>query len=151
VQPLLVDTIAAVLAAAALTVVWLIARRWWISRTRLTFELSVSLRAGRGSAGPSGRGWALGVGRYDQDRLEWFRVFSFSLRPEQTFDRTYLRVLGSREPQGSEAFALFSGHVVVECDTRDGPMQLAMSPQSLTAMMAWLEAAPPGRGASQAG
>ncbi len=150
-QPLVVDIIAAVLGAAVLSVVWLIARRWWISRTRLTFELSVAVRPRPSAEQPSGRGWALGIGRYDQDRLEWFPVFSFSLRPEQTFDRTHLRVRGSRDPQGAETLALFSGHVVVECDTRDGPMQLAMSPQSLTAMMAWLEAAPPGRSASQAG
>jgi hypothetical protein len=67
------------------------------------------------------------------------------------FDRSYLRLRSHRQPQGSETYALFSGHVVVDCDTRDGPMQMAMSPQSLTAMRAWLEAAPPGRGVSQIG
>jgi hypothetical protein len=148
VQPLLVDSAAVLFGAVLLSVLWLIARRWWISRTRLTFELSVVL-----CEGDSWRrqGWTLGVGRYNGDRLEWFSVFSFSLRPRQVFDRTYLRVRSHRQPRGSETHALFHGHVVVECDTRDGPMQLAMSPQSLTAMMSWLEAAPPGRGASQVG
>jgi hypothetical protein len=147
-QPLLVDAAAVLFAAAVLSVGWLIARRWWISRTRLTFELSVALRAGKGWRG---RGWTLGIGRYNGDRLEWFRVFAFSLRPRQVFDRSYLRLRSHRQPQGSETYALFSGHVVVDCDTRDGPMQMAMSPQSLTAMRAWLEAAPPGRGVSQIG
>lgn len=147
-QPLLVDSAAVVFGAVLLSVLWLLARRWWISRTRLTFELSVVLSE-RDSW--RARGWTLGVGRYNGDRLEWFAVFSFSLRPRQVFDRTYLRVRSHRQPRGSETHALFNGHVVVECDTRDGPMQLAMSPQSLTAMMSWLEAAPPGRGASQVG
>lgn len=129
-------------------VVWLVARRWWISRRGLTFELSVCTRSG--PSRPTGRGWTLGVGRYDGDLLEWFRVFSFSLRPKRVFDRSSLQVLLRREPEGSEAYALFSDHVVVECDTPQGLVELAMSGQSLTGMMAWLEAAPPGRWASQA-
>jgi hypothetical protein len=148
VQPVWVDLAAVVFGAVLLSLVWLVARRWWISRTRLTFELSVALRAGDSWRGA---GWTLGIGRYDGDRLEWFNVFAFSLRPQLVFDRTYLRVRSHRQPRGSEAYALFSGHLVVDCDTRDGPMQLAMSPQSLTAMLSWLEAAPPGRGASQVG
>lgn len=147
-EEVLVDSVAALLALALVTVVWLVARRWWVSRSHLTFELSVSPPVEGGAR--SARGWTLGVGRYDGDRLEWFRVFSFSLRPKRVFDRGSLDVLLRREPQGPEAYALFSGHVVVECDTDQGPVQLAMSPQSLTGMMAWLEAAPPGRGASQA-
>lgn len=146
-EEILVDSAGTLLTLAVVTVVWLVTRRWWISRRRLTFELSVSPRDG---GARTGRGWTLGIGRYDGDRLEWFRVFSFSLRPKRVFDRGFLYVRLRREAQGPEAYALFSGHVVVECDTIEGPVQLAMSPQSLTAMMAWLEAAPPGRGPSQA-
>lgn len=147
-EDVVVGSVGGLLTLGVVVVVWLVARRWWISRRGLTFELSVSSRSGPNT--PSGRGWTLGVGRYDGDLLEWFRVFSFSLRPKRVFDRSSLRVLSRREAQGSEAYALFSGHVVVECATAQGLAQLAMSPQSLTAMMAWLEAAPPGRWASQA-
>lgn len=148
VEDVLVGSVGGLLVLVVAVVVWLVARRWWVSRRGLTFELSVCTRSGQNK--PSGRGWVLGVGRYDGDLLEWFRLFSFSLRPKRVFDRSSLQVLVRREPQGSEAYALFSGHVVVECATAQGLVELAMSGQSLTAMMAWLEAAPPGRWASQA-
>lgn len=147
-EVVLVESVATLLTLALVTVVWLVARRWWVSRSHLTFELSVSPGVDDGVR--TARGWTLGVGRYGGDRLEWFRVFSFSLRPERVFERGFLDVVVRREPQGPEAYALFSGHVVVECTTEQGPVQLAMSPQSLTGMLAWLEAAPPGHGASRA-
>ncbi len=34
--------------------------------------------------------------------------------------------------------------MVVDCTTRDGPVELAMSPSSLTGFQAWLESPPPG-------
>jgi hypothetical protein len=96
-------------------------------------------------ASPSGaRGWELGLGRYDGESLEWFRVFSFSPRPKAVFDRS-LEVLARRKPHGAEAFSLYAGHTVVGVRLNSGSsIELALSEQALTAFLAWTEAAPPG-------
>ncbi len=118
----------------------LLVRRRWISRNGGTFELSVRVRSGR-----SGRGWTLGVARYTGDGLEWFRVFSLAPRPRFVYRRAELEYVGRREPEGVEAYSLYSGHIVVSCRTLSGPLEVAMSPSALTGFLAWLEAAPPGR------
>ena len=117
----------------------LVVRRRVLSRHGGTFELSVRVRSSQ-----AGRGWVLGLGRYRGDRLEWFRIFSPSPRPRLAWDRQDLRIAGQREPDGQEAFALYGGHVVVECTTPRGPVELAMSPSALTGFSSWLEAGPPG-------
>jgi hypothetical protein len=118
----------------------LVVRRRWISRNGGTFELSVRVRSGRG-----GRGWILGVARYTEDGLEWFRVFSLAPRPRLVYRRAEIEYLGRREPSGVEAYSLYSGHIVVSCRTPAGPLEVAMSPAALTGFLAWLESAPPGR------
>ncbi len=148
-EVVLVDSVAGVAGVVGLVALLglaLVARRWWLGRRAPTFELGVCDRC---QAGSSGRGWTLGIGRYDGDRLEWFRVFSLSFRPKRVLERSGLQVHEQREARGGEVYALISGHVVAECHTPRGPVQLALSPPALTAMMAWLEAAPPGRGSSQ--
>jgi hypothetical protein len=120
--------------------VLLVVRRRWISRNGGTFELSVRVRSGR-----AGRGWLLGVARYTSDGLEWFRIFSLAPRPRFTYSRADLAFVGRRDPEGVEAFSLYSGHIVVTCRTPAGLVEVAMSPDALTGFLAWLESAPPGR------
>jgi len=117
----------------------LVVRRRVLSRNGGTFELSVRVRSSQ-----AGRGWVLGLGRYRDERLEWFRIFSPSPWPRRTWERSDLRITGQREPSGQEAFALYGGHLVVECGTPHGPVELAMSPSALTGLSSWLEAGPPG-------
>ena len=117
----------------------LVVRRRVISRRGGTFELSVRVRSTQ-----AGRGWVLGLGRYRADQLEWFRIFSPSPRPRRSWLRSQLAITGQREPTGPEAFALYGGHVVVECRTPSGPVELAMSPSALTGFSSWLESGPPG-------
>lgn len=117
----------------------LVVRRRTLSRHGGTFELSVRVRSTE-----TGRGWVLGLGRYRSERLEWFRIFSPSPRPRRIWQRAQLEITGGREPSGSEAFALYGGHVVVECRTPRGPVELAMSPSALTGFSSWLESGPPG-------
>lgn len=134
------------LAVIALAVfAFLFVRRRVLSRQGGTFECSVRMRT-PAKASPSGaRGWELGLGRYDGEKLEWFRVFSFSPRPKAVFDRS-LEVLARRKPHGAEAFSLYAGHIVVGVRLESGSsIELAMSEQALTAFLAWTEAAPPGQ------
>ncbi|MFL6062720.1 MAG: DUF2550 domain-containing protein [Marmoricola sp.] len=117
----------------------LVLRRRVIARNGGTFELSVRVRSS-----VAGRGWVLGIGRYRGEHLEWFRIFSPAPRPRVRWARADLVITGQRDPEGAEAFALYGGHRIIECDTGAGPVELAMSVSALTGFSAWLEAAPPG-------
>jgi hypothetical protein len=136
----LVDSVGVLLFLLLFYGLCLVVRRRWISRHGGTFEFSVRVRSGR-----AGRGWILGVGRYSGDDLEWFRIFSLAPRPRLTYRRRELTYAGRRDPVGVEAYSLYSGHIIVSCQTPSGPLEVAMSPQALTGFLAWLEAAPPGQ------
>jgi len=136
----LLDAVGLLLLLALLYGVALVARRRGISRHGGTFECSVRVRSAR-----AGRGWVLGVSRYSGDHLEWFRIFSLSVRPKLRLSRGDLEYVGRRDPEGAESYSLYSGHVIVTCETADGPLEIAMSPEALTGFLAWLEAAPPGQ------
>ncbi len=137
----LVDSLGVLLVAVAALALAVVVRRRWLARRGAVFELSVNPRRST-----TGRGWTLGLGLYNDDHLEWFRAFSLSWRPRRRFRRGGLRVLAKRSPQGREAFSLYSGHVILDCRTGTEPIQLALSTASMTALLAWLEAGPPGEG-----
>ncbi|PUA80315.1 DUF2550 domain-containing protein [Nocardioides currus] len=117
----------------------LIVRRRVLSRNGGTFELSCRLHTAH-----AGRGWLLGLGRYSGEDLEWFRIFSLSPSPRRVWSRSRLTYAARREAAGPESMSLYAGHVIVECQTPDGPVELAMSEASLTGFASWLEAGPPG-------
>jgi hypothetical protein len=129
----------------ALTLVLLAARRRWLDRFGGAFECSVRLRVTT-----PGAGYVLGVARYSEGTLEWFRFFSFSLRPRMVFRRGTFDVLDTREPTPVEALALNTDQRIVLIESVEVPSpagwewELAMSPDSLTGLLSWLEAAPPG-------
>lgn len=137
---LLLDSAGVLLLLVLLYGLALVFRRRWISRAGGTFEFSVRVRSTR-----AGRGWVLGVGRYSGDDLEWFRVFSLAPGPKRVLRRAELEYAGHRDAEGAEAYSLYSGHIIVACDTPDGVVEVAMSPDALTGFLAWLEAAPPGQ------
>lgn len=141
----ILDVVGLLLLLGAAAFVFLFGRRRALSRKGGTFECSARMRLPtKASPASSSRGWQLGLGRYDGGQLEWFRVFSFSLRPKAVFDRS-LTLLGRRTPHGAEAFSLYAGHVVQGVKLSSGAtIELAMSEQALTAFLAWTEAAPPG-------
>ena len=135
----LLDTLGALLLLVLVLGVVLVVRRRFLGRHGGTFELSV-----RDPRQPTGRGWALGLGRYREDHLEWFRIFSPSPRPRRTWGRNELTLDSQRQTDDEEGHALYSGHLVVHCSTPQGEVELAMSPESLTGLQSWLEAGPPG-------
>jgi hypothetical protein len=136
------DGLAALVVVSLAGLAVLAVRRRVITRRGGTFDCSLRLRP----AG-SGKGWALGIGRYSGDTLEWYRVFSYATRPRRVMGRRELEIVDRRAPEGAEAFALLSGAVVVRC--RDGSdsgavVEFAMGDDALTGFLSWLEAAPPG-------
>ncbi len=135
------DSIGGVLLLVLLYGVCLVLRRRWIARDGGTFELSHRVRSDR-----AGRGWVLGVGRYSGDLLEFFRIFSVAPRPRVVLRRCELVYEGKRDPYGAESHSLYAGHVIITCRDEHGEFEMAMAPGALTGFLAWLEAAPPGRG-----
>lgn len=115
-------------------------RRRVLSRSGGAVELSLRLKAKTSK----GRGWVLGVGRFVEDDLQWFRVFSLSNRPRRTLSRRDLRVSGRRQPVGPEVYALLKGAEIVELRSSAGPVEIALDPSAITGFLAWLEARPPG-------
>jgi hypothetical protein len=140
----LVDSAGVLLLIVVLYGLLLVVRRRLLSRDGGTFELSVRVRSVVG-----GRGWVLGIGRYSGETLEWFRIFSPSPWPKRRWTRRELRYVSHREATGPESFSLYAGHVVVQCGTAEGSVELAMSPSALTGFQSWLEAGPPGTNWSQ--
>lgn len=135
-----VDVVGVLLGLILLYGVALVVRRRVIARHGGTFELSYRARSDR-----AGRGWLLGVGRYADEQLEWFRIFSLSVRPKMVWQRTDLVFEGRRAAEGPEEMALYPDHLVIVCRAPDGrDVELAMGPASLTGFQAWLEAKPPG-------
>ncbi|MDP3969702.1 MAG: DUF2550 domain-containing protein [Nocardioides sp.] len=136
----LLDIVGVLLLLVVLYGVTLVVRRRLLSRHGGTFELSVRVRTTT-----AGRGWVLGLGRYYDDTLQWFRIFSVSPRPRAVYVRTEIDYVGRRTPEGAETYSLYADHVVVECETPSGLLELAMSREALTGFQAWTEAAPPGQ------
>ncbi|MFD9737782.1 DUF2550 domain-containing protein [Umezawaea sp. NPDC059074] len=94
----------------------------------------------------SGRGWHLGVGRYQGDEFVWFRVLSLGSGPNQIITREGLEIDDRREPGPSETYAMPTGSTVLRCRSSTGSeIEIAMGPDALTGFLSWLESAPPGR------
>jgi hypothetical protein len=134
------DVFAALVVLVLVGLIALALRRRVLTRSGGTFDCSLRLRPGG-----YGKGWALGIGRYAGDSLEWYRVFSYAARPREVFARRDLEIVDRRPPVGPEVFSLLAGAVVVKCRQGDGSIEFAMSPEALTGFLAWLESAPPGQ------
>ena len=137
----LVDSAGFVLLVIAFSSPLLVVRRRLISRHGGTFELSVR----DGSTSRDGRGWVLGLGRYREDSLEWYRIFSplpvaqALLAPQRPEPGLAAGAAGQ-----AEEFALYAGSVVVRLHDPARRDRARMSRSSLTGLQSWLEAGPPG-------
>ncbi|MBO0843296.1 MAG: DUF2550 domain-containing protein [Nocardioides sp.] len=105
---------------------------------RGAFELSHRVRDTR-----PGRGWALGVGIYTDEELEWFRVFSLSPKPRRIWNRVDLSYVSSRSPEGVEELALYPDQLIVTCEIQGTPIDLGMTKTTLIGFQAWLESRRP--------
>jgi hypothetical protein len=121
-------------------VLFLASRRRWLSRQGGLFDCSLRL-----STKTPGAGWALGVARYSGDNLEWFRVFSPSLRPRLIFPRSVSSAGAQRDPDAIESVGLANGERILTLElVGGGSWELAMTPSSLTGLLSWLESSAPG-------
>lgn len=84
----------------------------------------------------------MGICRYQQDSLEFLRLFSISWVPARTFVRSDLTIQGWREPEESERARLVPGAVVVQLKCKDEEFQIAMKYGAYNGLSAWIEAGP---------
>lgn len=136
----LVDSLAFIVLLAVAMVVWLVARRRFLTqRAGGSFDMSTNRNR------DPGPGWMLGFAVYRDAELHWYRTFSLSLRPRYRFARGAVLIEGRRPPEGREVHAMHLGHVIV--DTRNGTpvRQLALNANALTGLLSWLESSPPGQ------
>lgn len=125
------DIVLVCAALAVATVVSLFVRRRLIQRSGGTFDCSVRFRQTR-----RGRGWVLGLARYTDDTMQWFRVFSLAPRPRRVFTRKDLVVRSRRSPVPTEALMLYTDHIVVACSCGGQVVELAMAEDALTGFLA---------------
>lgn len=129
-----------VLLLAAAVLVWLAVRRL---RALRSGGVHAALRT---RLDESGKGWHLGVGRYQGDEFVWFRVLSLRMGPDRIISRSALEIADRRDPSGPELYSMPpSSRVLRFRETGATDVEIAMSPDALTGFLSWLESAPPGR------
>lgn len=117
--------------------VGLFLRRRWLSSKTSVFDCAVR------SPSPKA-GFRLGLARYQDDTLEWYRVFAISLRPHLVLRQGSARGMGNRPPTTVESVVLFSDQRILRIMQDGKQWELALTPASATGLMSWLESAPPG-------
>lgn len=122
----------------------------WLTVRRLRALRSGGVHAAlRTRLDDSGKGWHLGVGRYQGDEFVWFRVLSLRPGPDRVIHRSGLEIADRREPSGSELYSMPPASLVLRfrppARSTESEVEIAMSPDALTGFLSWLESAPPGR------
>ncbi len=106
------------------------------------FNLRRALGTADASICTAGNSWQMGVCRYQDNDLEWFRLASLSLRPKHKFKRSSLELLGRRKPSEAEAVKVQPDVVIVELRYEGQELWLAMKFDAYTGLSSWLEAGP---------
>ena len=114
-------------------------RRRLLGRNAATFDCSLRRDLPRKPGG-----WMLGVARYEEDRLEWFRIFTLDPRPGQVLQRSRLDLIEGRQPTDEEIDSILPESVVARCSYDQEIFELAMTQSDYTGFTTWLESAPPG-------
>lgn len=73
-------------------------RRRLIQRSGGTFDCSLRWEAPEKPGDENGKGWGYGVARYNGDRIEWYRVFSYSPAPAASWSARRSRWPGAAPP-----------------------------------------------------
>ncbi len=124
--------------AALVPIAWVVVRRRWLASRGSVFECSMRRIEGKAT------GWTLGLANIVGDEMRWYRVFSWSLNPRAVVDRRRTHVVTTRMAQQEERAVLMAGQRVVTLKSSIQEVELALDPVNVTAVLSWLEAAPPG-------
>ncbi len=115
---------------------------WGLSRLRrLTTEVGVfdcAYRAFNPSR-TSTDDWTQGLCKYQSDRLEWWRVYSLTWKPNRGWLRDHFDLTG-RVPLD---LANMPGLYLVQCRYQGVPFELMMSAEAYHGLSSWIESAPP--------
>ncbi|MCL2315635.1 MAG: DUF2550 domain-containing protein [Actinomycetia bacterium] len=132
---------AVVVVLAVLIAVSLFVRRRALSSRGGIFDCGMRLwKSGQPTS------WTMGMARYSGEIFQWYRAFSLLPAPSAQLRREDIRVAGQRKVDDLEAMSLFNDHWVIDLEPEaDSPRrELSMTRESLTGLLSWLEAAPPG-------
>jgi hypothetical protein len=108
-------------------------RRFNLRRALGTVDASICM---------AGNSWQMGVCRYQDKELEWFRLMSLSVLPKYRFKRSSLELLGRRKPTEEELVRVQPDVVVVELQYEGKKFLLAMKFEAYAGLSSWLEAGP---------
>lgn len=117
-------------------------RRRWLSTNGGVFD------CGMRQLSKGANNWVMGIALYQNDALEWYRVFSLSFKPKVTFTRANTTFESHRPLDVIETMSLFDDHLCVQVNQNGSVFELSMTYASMTGLMSWLEAAPPSGGIS---
>lgn len=134
------------LAVMAIPLTVLLVRRIWLLRAVASFDCAAML-----DSPTPGTSWVSGVARFRGEELWWYPYFGWSFAPKLRFPRQRTVALPSYELQDSDQRRQDRlDYRVVPLSRQIGGgtsvWDLAMEPTAVTAVLSWLEAAPPGMG-----
>ncbi|MDD7384556.1 MAG: DUF2550 family protein [Actinomycetaceae bacterium] len=117
----------AVLVFAVLSLLSLLLRYRLLLSTRGAFQCSVR----------RGKRWVLGVTRYRDDRLDWYPLMDWVLKPRLIILRAGMDVQEHRQSRR------YDNVMYVTLRSQGRTINVAMSPSAFAGIVAWMDAAPP--------
>lgn len=137
----LLPIVGVLVAVVLLLLSWPLIRRALLARHGSIFDCE--LNPGR-SGEPR---WEMGVARCAGDNLEWFPRHGIGLRPRHTLSRAASGIRAQTYSRGPDGL---HGHRIVRLEAagkhQTTAWELSLDNEALTALLAWLEAAPPSVG-----
>ncbi|WP_041684543.1 DUF2550 domain-containing protein [Renibacterium salmoninarum] len=106
------------------------------------FQLRRALGTVDASICRSGDRWQMGVCRYQDRDLEWFRLLSLNPRPQYSYRRSSLELLGRRHPSEAERPLVQPDSVIVLLRYEGQDFSMAMKFDAYAGLSSWLEAGP---------
>lgn len=85
--------------------------------------------------------WTQGIAHYGVGRIDWWRLWSVSVRPACVWTRNDLAVTDRAPLDGRGRPDLY----LVRCSYRGTDVELSMSASAYAGLASWLESAPPDR------
>lgn len=107
----------------------------------LILQGAIEMSAHRGT-GLRG-GWALGVARYSDEHLEWFRLTSYRAGPSLRISRANTVIERRSEPSSNDAVWMPPDAIVLDLATPGGHQMVAVPKSALPGLLSWWESAPP--------